>query len=128
MAALELLVRLLGKQRRTWEADALTLEARARQPGDYFNNERLVQIYAAKGDAAMVAESLMAVEASGPFDAARHVDLAHRLADLGRGPQMLDELARAREVARIEGGGPQLQAVNDLIAIYRARFTDANAR
>ncbi len=124
MAALELLVRLYDQQRRTWDAEALTLAARVPQAGDYFNNERLVQLYSAKNDLVQVAECLKALAASGPFAAAQHVDLAHRLADLNRGPEMLDELALAREVARIEGNGQQLQAIYDLIGVYRQRFSD----
>jgi tetratricopeptide (TPR) repeat protein len=128
MAALELLVRLFVSQQRTEAADALSVEARAHQPGDYFNNQRLVRIYASRDDPAKAIESLQAMEGSGPFDAAEHLDLAHRLADLGRVPEMLDELAHAREIARIEGGEPLIKRIDDLIATYRKRFSDAPAR
>ena len=128
MAALELLVRLYGQEKRTESADSLTLEARAPQAGDYFNNHRLVRIYTAKGDAAGVAVSLQAMAASGPFDSSQHLDLAHRLADLNRKPEMLDELARARDVARVEGDARRIQLVDQLIGSYRQRFSDGQAR
>ena len=127
-AALELLVRLFDGQRRTAEAEALTLAARAHQAGDYFNNQRLVQIYTREGDAAKVAESLQALEASGPFDAAQHLDLAHRLADLNRGREMVDELAHARGVAQIEGDEAQIRRIDELIGIYRKRFKSGQVR
>jgi len=128
MAALELLVRLYGRQHRTAAADALTEEARAYQAGDYYNNKRLVQIYTLKDNPSKVVESLQAMAASGPFDAAEHVDLAHRLADLNRGPEMLGELAHAREVAKIEGDGPQLARIDELIRAFRQRFSRSGAR
>jgi hypothetical protein len=122
MAALELLVRLLEAQGRAAEAEALSLEARPRQPGDYFNNERVVRIYASRNDAAGVADALRALEASGPFDSAQHVDLAHRYADLGRSLDMLKELAEARETAAIEGDARQVRAIEETIGVYRQRF------
>ncbi|HTU01737.1 MAG TPA: tetratricopeptide repeat protein, partial [Candidatus Sulfotelmatobacter sp.] len=127
-AALELLVRIFDDQRRTAAADALTLEAAAYQAGDYDNNRRLVRIYTLKDNPGKVAESLQAVAASGPFDAAEHLDLARRLADLNRGPEMLSELAQAREVARIEGSGPQLARIDELIGVFRQRFGSGGAR
>ena len=128
MAALELMVRCSEHQGRAGAADALTLEARPHQPGDYFNNQRLVRIYAARNDPDKVADCLQALEGSGPFNSAEHLDLAHRLADLNRGPEMLDELSRARDVARIEGNGPQAKAIDETIGIYRRRFSDRQAR
>jgi Tfp pilus assembly protein PilF len=128
MAALELLVRLYGREQRADAADALSQEARAHQPNDYFNNQRLVRIYTAKDDPAKAIESLQAMAASGPFDASEHLDLAHRLADLNRGPEMLDELAHAREIARIEGGEPLMKRIDQLIEIYRQRFSGGQAR
>jgi tetratricopeptide (TPR) repeat protein len=128
MAALELLVRLYGREGRSADADALSLGAFAHQPQDFFNNRRLVRIYAEKKDAVGVAESLQAVEASGPFDAAEHLDLAHRLSDLNRGPEMLDELAEARAVAEVEKNPGQLQSINAMIAAYRRRFSGGQAR
>jgi tetratricopeptide (TPR) repeat protein len=128
MAALELLVRQLGRQGRAAEADALSLEARPRQAGDYYNNQRLVRIYTARGDAAGVADSLLAMASSGPFSAAEHLDLAHRLADLNRGPELLDELAQARAVGWIEGNDSQTDAIDNLIGQYRRRFSDGQAR
>lgn len=128
MAALEMLVHQFERQGRTEAADALVLEARPHQPNDYYNNERLVRIYSKRDDPAKVAESLEALEASGPFDAAQHVDLAHRLADLNRGLEMLNELAQAREIARIEGNESQIQAINGLIEIYRRRFGNGQNR
>jgi tetratricopeptide (TPR) repeat protein len=122
MAALELLVRLLEAQGRAAEAEALSLEARPRQPGDYFNNERVVRIYASRNDAAGVADALRALKASGPFDSAQHVDLAHRYADLGRSLDMLNELAEARETAAIEGDARQVRAIEETIGVYRQRF------
>jgi hypothetical protein len=127
-AALELLVRLFEGQRRTAAAETLTLEARAHQSYDYFNNQRLVEIYTRRDDPAKVVESLQALAASGPFDAAQHLDLAHRLADLNRGREMLDELAQAREVAQIEGDEPQIQAIKARIELYRKRFSDGQVR
>jgi hypothetical protein len=128
MAALELLVHLLEAQGRSAEAGALSLEARSSQPGDYFNNERVVRIYASRGDAVGVADSLRALEASGPFDSAQHVDLAHRYADLGRSLDMLNELAEAREVARIEGDARQARAIEETIGAYRQRFGEGSSR
>ncbi len=128
MAALELLVRLLVQQHRQGAADELTLEARSFQGGDYFNNQRLVQIYTTRNDSSRVAESLQAMAASGPFDASQHVDLAHRFADLNRWQEMLDELAHAREVARIEGNAARIRAIGDIIAAYRQRFSAGQAR
>ena len=127
-AALELLVRLFERQRRTAEADALTLEARAHQADDYFNNQRLVQIYTQRGDPAKLVESLQALAASGPFDAAQHLDLAHRLSDVNRGREMVDELARAREIAQIEGDDSQLARIDELIGIYRKRFSNGQVQ
>ncbi len=123
MAALELLVRLYERDGRKAKADALTLEARTHQAGDYFNNQRLVRINSEKGDSANVAESLKAMATSGPFDSAEHLDLAHRLADLNRVPEMLDELSEAKAVAEIENNEGQLQAVNELISTYRRQFS-----
>ncbi len=128
MAALELLVRQYGRQGRGADADALTLEARPHQAGDYYNNQRLLRIYTSRGDAAGAADSLLAMAASGPFSAAEHLDLAHRLADLNRGPEMLDELGQARAVARIEGDDGQLGAIDPLIGQYRRRFSDGQRR
>jgi len=127
-AALELLVRLFERQRLKDAADAISLAARIPQAGDYFNNQRLVEIYAARGDPLGTAESLKALAASGPFDAAQHLDLAHRMSDLNRRREMLDELARAREVGQIEGDEPQLDAINKMIGIYRRRFSDGQAQ
>ncbi len=128
MAALELLVRLYGREGRSGAADALTLEARAHQTGDYYNNQRLARIYSEKGDPANVAESLMAMARSGPFDSSEHLELAHKLADLKRLPEMLDELALARAVAQVEGNEGQIQSVDGLIAAYRRRFSNGQAR
>jgi predicted Zn-dependent protease len=128
MAALELLVRLFGRQERSEAADALSLEARAHQPGDYYNNQRLVQIFTKRDDPAKAIESLQAMAASGPFDAAEHFDLAHRLADMSRGPEMLDELAHAREIAGIEGGEQLTKRIDDLIGNYRKRFSGGPSR
>jgi tetratricopeptide (TPR) repeat protein len=125
MAALELMVRCREHEPNPAAAEALTLEARPHQPLDYFNNQRLVRIYSARNDPAGAVASLQALEASGPFDAAEHLDLAHRLADLNRGPEMLDELARAGRVARIEGDERQVKAIDEAIGIYRRRFSDA---
>jgi Tfp pilus assembly protein PilF/lysophospholipase L1-like esterase len=127
-AALELLVRLYDRQKRRDAADALTLEARPYQAGDYFNNQRLVQIYAARNDPAGTAESLQALAASGPFDAAQHLDLAHRMSELKRVRDMLDELAHAREVAKIEGDAAQSGEIDRLIEAYRRRFSDGQVR
>jgi tetratricopeptide (TPR) repeat protein len=128
MAALELLVRQLVRQGRATDADALTLEAQPRQAGDYYNNQRLVRIYTVRGDAAGAADSLLAMASSGPFSSAEHLDLAHRLADLNRGPEMLDELAQARAVAWIEGDDSQIDSIDKLIGQYRRRFSDSQAR
>jgi tetratricopeptide (TPR) repeat protein len=124
-AAIELLVRIFEHQRKHGAADALTIEASGPQAYDYYNNQRLVRIYSERNDPADVANSLRALAASGPFDAAEHLDLAHRMADLNRGREMLDQLAEAREVARIEGDEPQIRAINELIAKYRKRFSDS---
>jgi tetratricopeptide (TPR) repeat protein len=126
-AALELLVRLYLSQQRADAAEAMTLEAREHQPGDYANNQRLVRIYTARDDPGKVVESLRAMAASGPFSATEHLDLARRLADLDRGLAMLGELAKARDVARIEGSAPQTQTINRLIGIYRRRLSHAPA-
>ncbi len=128
MAALELLVRQYGRQGRAADADALTLEARSRQPGDYYNNQRLARIFAARGDLSGAADSLLAMAASGPFSSAEHLDLAHRLADLNRGPEMLGELAQARAVARIEGDDRQIEVIRGLIEKYRQRFSGGQTR
>jgi tetratricopeptide (TPR) repeat protein len=128
MAALELLVRQLVRQGRATDADALTLEARPRQAGDYYNNQRLVRICTVRGNAAGAADSLLAMASSGPFSSAEHLDLAHRLADLNRGPEMLDELAQARAVAWIEGNDQQIDLIDKLIGQYRRRFSDSHAR
>jgi Tfp pilus assembly protein PilF len=122
MAALELRVRLCERGGRPEAADSLTLEAAPSQPDDYFNNERLVRIYGARRDPAKVAESLRAVAASGPFDSAQHVDLAHRFADLGRTLDMLNELARARAVAQAEENDGELRTIGGLVDAYRDRF------
>ena len=122
MAALELLVRVLGREQRPAEADALTLRAAAFQPGDYFNNERRVRIYTGRNDAGGLADALEALAASGPFDSRQHFDLARRLAELNRPREMLDELARAREVAAVEGNGEQAQVIERQIGQYRQRF------
>jgi len=128
MGALELLVRLLEGRDRKGAAEMLSMEARAHQPGDYANNRRLVQIYTAEDDPAKVVESLRAMASSGPFDAAEHIDLAHRLADLNRGGEMLNELAHAREIARIEGNAEQIKRVDDLIGAFRQRFSHGQGR
>jgi hypothetical protein len=49
------------------------------------------------------------------------------MADLDRGLEMLGELAKARDVARIEGSAPQAQTINRLIGIYRRRLGHAPA-
>ncbi|MGA2016322.1 MAG: tetratricopeptide repeat protein [Opitutaceae bacterium] len=126
-AALELLVRLYLSQQRPDAAEAMTLDAREHQPGDYANNRRLVSIYTARDDPSKVVESLRAVEASGPFSSSEHLDLARRLADLDRGLEMLGELARARDVARIEGRREQTETINRLIGIYRRRLSHSPA-
>jgi tetratricopeptide (TPR) repeat protein len=128
MAALELRVRLYEEQHRQDAYEALTLEARPHQPDDYYNNQRLVQIYAARKDPAATADCLLALAASGPFDSTQHLDLAHRLADLDRGKEMLDELARAGAIARIEGNAAQIRAIDTLIETYRSRFSEGKAR
>ncbi len=129
MAALELLIRLYDHHDGAGaKADALTLEARPHQAYDYYNNLRLVRIYAERNDAAKVAECLQAVAASGPFDSAEHLDLAHRLSDLNRGPEMLGELAEAGVVAGIEGDESRRQAVNAMIGAYRKQFSDGQSR
>jgi tetratricopeptide (TPR) repeat protein len=128
MAALELLVRLYGREGRAADADSLTLEARPHQASDYYNNQRLVRIYSARNDAGGVADALHAMASSGPFDSAEHLDLAHKLADLNRGPEMLDELAQAGAVARIEGNDGQIRAVDGVIAAYRRRFSGGQSR
>ncbi len=119
MAALELLVRLLG---RGPQADELTLRAADLQAGDYFNNERLVQLYGARNDPARTADALEALAASGPFDSGQHFELARRLAELNRPREMLDELARAREVAGVEGNEERVRAIERQIGQYRQRF------
>ncbi|HEY1765858.1 MAG TPA: hypothetical protein VGF85_13120 [Opitutaceae bacterium] len=126
MAALELRVRLALRLGRRDVAEALSLEAAAFQSDDYFNNERLVQIYEARGDSARAADALLAEAASGPFDSAQHLDLAHRLAELHRTREMLDELALAQEVARIDHNASVLRTVRPLIETYRERFRGAS--
>jgi tetratricopeptide (TPR) repeat protein len=128
MSALELLVRMYEGQGKAGAAEAMTVEARPHQPDDYFNNQRLLRIDSAKNDPAGVVDCLRALEASGPFDSAQHLDLAHRLADLHRTGEMLDELHHAGEVARIEDNGPRTQAVEQMIGIYRQRLGEAQAR
>jgi tetratricopeptide (TPR) repeat protein len=119
MAALEMMIRIFGGQNRMADVDALTLEARSHQVDDYNNNRRLVQIYTAKNDPVGIVQSLQAMESCGPFSASQHLDLAHRLAELKRGSEMLNELAEAREVALIEGFGPRVDLINHLIGEYR---------
>ncbi|HMD61338.1 MAG TPA: hypothetical protein VKG78_07900 [Opitutaceae bacterium] len=126
-AALGFLVSLYGRQQRADAADALTLEARGRQPFDFANSRRLVRIYTARDDPAKAIESLQAQAACGPFSAAEHLDLAHRLADMNRGLEMLSELAQAREVARAEGSAPLESKIDQLISVYRRRFSHAPA-
>jgi tetratricopeptide (TPR) repeat protein len=126
MAALELRVRLKADQHRQPEVDALTLEAAPFQPGDYFNNQRLLGLYTARNDAVGVVDSLRALESSGPFGSEQHLDLAHRLSDLNRVPEMLDELATARDVALIEHDGERSGMIDAMIATYRGRFADGN--
>jgi tetratricopeptide (TPR) repeat protein/lysophospholipase L1-like esterase len=128
MAALEMLVRQYTREGRTADTDALTLEARARQPGDYFNNQRLFRIYSARKDPAGAAACLELIERSGPFDSGEHLDLAHRFADLDRGKEMLDELAQAADIARIEGNEARVGSINEMIGIYRRRFSQGQAR
>ena len=127
-ASLELLVRILEHQNRRGAAEALTIEAAVLQPYNVFNNQRLVSIYSARNDPARTVEGLKALAGSGPFDASQHLDLAHRLADLNRGREMLDELAHAREVAQIEGDEDQIKVIRDLISVYRKRFGGNQAR
>jgi tetratricopeptide (TPR) repeat protein/lysophospholipase L1-like esterase len=127
-ASLEMLIRQYGREGRAADADALSLEARTRQPGDYFNNQRLFRIYTARNDPAEAAACLELVERSGPFDSAEHLDLAHRFADLKRRKEMLDELAQAGEVARIEGNEAQVHSVDELIGDFRRRFSEGQAR
>lgn len=127
-AALGLLMRILEHERRPDAADQLTLEAATRQPADYSNNQRLVRIYASRNEPSKVADALLAVAATGPFDAAQHLDLAHRMADLNRRREMLDELAQAREVARVEGDEAQSRGIDELIAKYRKRFSDGQVQ
>jgi tetratricopeptide (TPR) repeat protein len=128
MAALELLVRVLGREQRSAEADELTLRAAAFQAGDYFNDERLVRIYAGRNDRAGLADALGALAASGPFDAGQHFELARRLGELNRTREMLDELARAREVAGVEGDGEELRRIEAQIGQYRRRFGPGGSR
>ncbi|HEY5080265.1 MAG TPA: tetratricopeptide repeat protein [Opitutaceae bacterium] len=127
-AALELLIKIFEHQKRADAADALTQEAAKHQPEDYYNNQRLVRLYAARNEPSRVADALLAVAATGPFDAAQHLDLAHRMADLNRRREMLDELAQAREVARVEGDEAQSKGIYELIAKYRKRFSDGQVQ
>ncbi len=127
-AALELLVQVFDHTKRTGAAEALTIEAQVHQPFDFFNNRRLVGIYVARNEQQKVADSLQALAASGPFDAAQHLDLAHRLSDLNRGREMLEELAHAKEIARIEGDQAQTKVVENMISAYRKRFSDRQGR
>jgi Flp pilus assembly protein TadD len=122
MAALELLVRILGREQRPAQADELTLRAATLQAGDYFNNERLVRIYTRRNDPRGLADALEALAASGPFDSRQHFELAHRLAELNRPREMLDELARAREVAGVEENEEEIRAIERQIGQYRQRF------
>jgi tetratricopeptide (TPR) repeat protein len=122
MASLELLVQERSEAGDPAGADALSLQARPLQPYDYFNNERLAAIFSARKDASQAADSLRALAVSGPFDSQQHLDLAHRLADLNRGMEMLDELSHARGVARVEGDDAQLARIEKVIAAYRERF------
>ncbi len=128
LAALELLVRVLGRAHRPAEADERTLRAATFQAGDYFNNERLVRIYAGRHDRAGSADALKALAASGPFDARQHFDLARRLAELDRPREMLDELAQAREVAAVEEDEEEARAIERQIGQYRQRFGVAETR
>ncbi len=127
-ASLEMLVRQYGREGRAADADALSLEARTRQAGDYFNNQRLFRIYAARNNPGEAAACLELVERSGPFGSAEHLDLAHRLADLKRRKEMLDELALAGEVARIEGDEAQVHSIDELIGNFRRQFSGGQTR
>ena len=122
MAALELLVQLYQKTGRPDSAVALTLEAERHQEDDYYNVERLVDIYLRENKPAKVVQCLQSLASIRPFDSSEHLDLAQKLADLNRGTEMLDELAKARDVALIEGGEPQIQATKELIDLYKQRF------
>ena len=122
MAAVELIIGQYERAGRRDDADALALEAHAKQPGDFFNNARVAQIYARRGDNALTASALLDLSRSGPFDSGQHVDLAHRYADLGKGPEMLDQLAEARDLAAIEGNADVGRTVDGLIQAYRQRF------
>ncbi len=128
MAALEMLVHMYENQGKAAAADEITVEAGPRQAADYFNNQRLMRICTARNDPAGVVDCLRAMEASGPFDSAQHLDLAHRLADLHRTREMLDELYHAGQVARIEGNEPRVQAIDQMVATYRQRFSEAQSR
>jgi tetratricopeptide (TPR) repeat protein len=117
--ALELSVRcyqLLGKDE---VASGLMQEARKAQPYNIENYRRLVQVAIKQGDRDGTVDLLKSMEESNPVDAAFHVDLARRYLELNRRSEMIGELGKARQLARIEKATGLIETIDSLLQTYK---------
>ncbi len=101
--ALEPLCTRMLRRGRVDEAIGLMQAAFAYNPRSYANNARLVQVFDQRGDVAATVQYMQALAASGPVNAALHLDLAANLRRLGREDEARVELQRARRTAADQG-------------------------
>lgn len=114
--ALEQIVTLCQRSGREEQAIALMAEASAAQPRNKANNTRLAQFYALNGDIPRMVQYLQALSESGPADASLYLELAQRLADLGRGSEAVVYAHKGRKAAQAEQNEVLRRAAEDLLA------------
>ena len=114
--ALEQIVTLCQRSGREEQAIALMAEASAAQPRNKANNTRLAQFYALNGDIPRMVQYLQALSESGPADASLYLELAQRLADLGRGSEAVVYAHQGRKAAQAEQNEVLRRAAEDLLA------------
>jgi tetratricopeptide (TPR) repeat protein len=114
-AALEEIVHLRLHQKKPEAAIEQSLKYASYQPKNYRNNTRLAQAFAAGADDEKALKYLQATAESGPANAALHLELARRLHAANRDREMLDQLARARRVAEVEGRVDELATIDGLL-------------
>jgi hypothetical protein len=82
------------------------------------NYRRLADILMKQGNQERTVDLLSSMAEANPVDAAFHLDLAHRCLELNRPHQMIVELGKAKQLAKIEENQALIKAVDSLLHTY----------
>ena len=119
---LQALVVLLDNSGRTEEADAVSLASSARQPGNQANHFRAARVAQKRGDSAGEFRELLAAAASGPVTAEIELRIAWTYFGQHDLEGTLTHLAKARQLAELEGDSAMLQSVRQILDQVRSQL------